>query len=315
MCTVSIIGMTQPGARGRSIPSGYRLVTNRDELRTRPLATPPRWHDAGMCVVPRGEALACALFPVDPAGGGTWVGASPSGVVLCLLNANPMPAPALPPRDELFSRGIIIPRLLGEVAGGAGGADREGLGAMMRALEAFELERFAPFRLVGVEPVRVGENAADAGTEHAGWGFRVREARWDRRELVCEEAEPGPACFVSSALGDPLVKPRLALFDAMVRGDSEAASPAQPMAQDRFHRHRWPARPEISVLMSRPDARTVSMTTVEVLLAPGMETDDARPLVSMRYEPVAEVPATAVTSAVPQVPPVAPVLALHHSPD
>jgi hypothetical protein len=303
MCTVSIIGLTQPGARGRSIASGYRLVTNRDELRTRPLATPPRWHDAEMCVVPRGEDGASALFPVDPAGGGTWVGASPSGVVLCLLNANPMPAPMLPPRHDLVSRGIIIPRLFGEVGAGATGA---GLDMLMRALGKFDLPRFAPFRLVGVEPVEEGADPEGGDGAVRGWGFRVREARWDRRELTCEAAEPGPVCFVSSGLGDPLVKPRLALFNAMVRGESELAGAAQPIAQDRFHRHIWPARPEISVLMSRPDARTVSVTTVEVHIPPG---EAARPLVSMKYEPIAEVPAVTVQSPAP------PVLARHHTPE
>jgi hypothetical protein len=36
------------------------------------------------------------------------------------------------------------------------------------------------------------------------------------------------------------------------------------MGQRVFHRHAWPARPEISVLMSRPDAATVSRTVLDV---------------------------------------------------
>jgi hypothetical protein len=289
MCTVSIIGLTQPGSRGRSLAAGFRLITNRDELRTRPLATAPRWHDRAMFVVGRTDADAAALFPVDPAGGGTWVGAAPSGIVLCLLNANPVPAPELPPRHKLISRGIIIPRLLAEHAANPGGLDD-----VMDSLRSIELPRFAPFRLVAV--------AATAGAD--GAAFRVSEAKWDLRRLECEDHPPGPACFVSSALGDPLVKPRLSLFDAMVRGASDQPGQAQSLAQDRFHRHTWPASPEISVLMSRPDARTVSVTTVEVCLLPGQAT---RPLVSMRYEPIPEPQAVTM--------PATPALALRRSPN
>ena len=38
---------------------------------------------------------------------------------------------------------------------------------------------------------------------------------------------------------------------------------ASPAAQDCFHAHRWPGAPGASVLMSREDAATVSITTVE----------------------------------------------------
>jgi hypothetical protein len=165
----------------------------------------------------------------------------------------------------------------------------------MRALADFDLPRFAPFRLVGVEPVN------DAGAAHP---FRVREARWDLSTLSHETPELGAACFVSSALGDPLVKPRLALFEAMVRGPFDAPGPAQALAQDRFHRHVWPGRSEISVLMSRPDARTVSITSVEVATLRGAP----RPLVSMHYEPIHE-PQVVSKPALP-----VPALALRRSP-
>jgi hypothetical protein len=273
MCTVSIIGLTQPGSRGRSLAAGFRLITNRDELRTRPAATPPKWHDREMTVVARQDPAAAALFPVDPTGGGTWVGASPSGLVLCLLNANPVPAPRLPARDQLLSRGVVIPRLLAEHADDACGLD-----AVMASLSSLELDRFAPFRLVGVEPVDAGGGGAE------GWTYRVTEACWNLTDLVQEEHPAGPVCLVSSALGDPLVKPRLSLFDAMVRGASEHPGQAQALAQGRFHRHVWPASPEISVLMSRPDARTVSITAVDVCLLPGAS--DA--LVSMQYDAIAD---------------------------
>lgn len=294
MCTVSIIGFTQPASRGRAVPCGFRLITNRDELRTRPLATPPRWHDPDMRVVGAGDAEACAIFPVDPVGGGTWVGAAPNGLVLCLLNANPMPPPALPPRDTLISRGMVIPRLLAGLSQdeSAGGGENGALDRVMDALGGFDLARFAPFRLVGVELAPGSEGAS----------FRIREAKWDLSSLAHEFHDQGAACFVSSALGDPLVKPRLSLFEAMVQGPFDAPGPAQSLSQDRFHRHVWPGRAEISVLMSRPDARTVSITSVEVGATPGA----ARPSVAMWYEAVHE-PQVVTKQA-------APALALRRSP-
>jgi hypothetical protein len=58
MCTVSLIHLPRERA--------LRLAVNRDELRTRAEALPPR-------VVRLGGRL--AVMPVDPQGGGTWVGA------------------------------------------------------------------------------------------------------------------------------------------------------------------------------------------------------------------------------------------------
>jgi hypothetical protein len=43
-----------------------------------------------------------------------------------------------------------------------------------------------------------------------------------------------------------------------------AAAGGPAVAQDAFHHHQWPGRGELSVLMSRADARTVSITTVEI---------------------------------------------------
>jgi hypothetical protein len=66
--------------------------------------------------------------------------------------------------------------------------------------------------------------------------------------------------FTSSSLGDELVeRPRQRLFAALVE------SSRRPLAaQARYHRHRWPDRPHISVRMARADAATVSHTTIDV---------------------------------------------------
>ncbi len=86
--------------------------------------------------------------------------------------------------------------------------------------------------------------------------------------------------FTSSGLGDHLVaEPRTRLFESLLDGGR-----LTPAGQERFHRHRWDDAPQLSVCMSRHDARTVSYTTVEVTpdratlsYLPGCPGSDAAP--------------------------------------
>jgi hypothetical protein len=215
VCTLSLIPLHAP-------TPALRLVINRDESDSRPPAIPPRWHEV---------CTARALWPTDPAGGGTWVAATTHGLALALLNRNLEPKPILP--AGLASRGTIIP----SIARADSAADAL---SMVRELA---LARIAPFRLV------IASAHPDA--------VRAAVCTWDRRELLIEHAA-APLCLASSGLGDSLVQVRLPLFD-----DSVRAAPT-PSAQDAFHAHAWPDRPELSVLMRRPGYRTVSVTTVEV---------------------------------------------------
>jgi hypothetical protein len=151
----------------------------------------------------------------------------------------------------LLSRGQIVPRLIG--TGSAAAA--------IAGLEQLDLDCFAPFRLVAI----------DAGSE------TLLLASWDRTELTLSRRAK-PTCLVSSGLGDSKVQGRLEVFEEMV-----VRRALTPHAQDRFHLHTWPDHPELSVLMSRPDARTVSITTVEV------STGENRALgVRMTHQPVLE---------------------------
>ncbi len=230
MCTVTVIQLEG---------GGFRLVTNRDESPDRPAATLPEWHEGIVRVVGAvggvGDAGDTrALWPTDGLAGGTWVAAGEHGLALTLLNGNLGDLAILPDPPRRQSRGILIPRLLG----------CPDAFAVHETLAGFELDRFEPFCLV----------AADAAD-----GLRIVESFWDGRLLQTTDLGPGPACFASSGLGDEQVQPRIPLFAELV-----VAAGATPAAQDRFHRHQWPDRPEISVLMERAEARTVSITGVEV---------------------------------------------------
>ncbi len=220
MCTLTII----------STPTGFRVVMNRDEERLRAPACPPRWHD-----LPDGRRT---LWPIDPLGGGTWIGATDQGLVLAILNVNPEPRPTLPPLDRRLSRGSIIPTLLS--------AGELGARASIAELARLDLAAFPPFRVVAIERPSLRARPT------------VIDACWNGHALATHARRAVSACFVSSGLGDACVAIRAPLFAQLV-----AAKPT-PESQDAFHRHRWPERPELSVLMSRAGARTVSITTIDV---------------------------------------------------
>lgn len=230
MCTVSVIPLCRQ--------VGYRLVTNRDELRTRPIALPPRTHEPAPGLH--------AIWPIDPgvepeqrggvARGGTWVAANHLGVTLCTMNINPDPRPAPPPAHVRRSRGMLIPELIDS---------RTAMGAIER-LADIDIERFQPFRLIAVDR----RSVIDAVWDHAG-------LRTNRRAMA-------PVCFATSGIGDHRVVARLSLFDwwfAQGRGTE-----VNEQRQDGFHLHRWPERGEVSVNMSRAEARTVSITAVRVAM-------------------------------------------------
>lgn len=255
MCTVSVITAVDAlGART------LRMVVNRDEQRTRTPAQPPEWRR-----LPTGER---GLFPLDPDGGGTWVGASEHGLALCLMNLT-RPG-VLAPLAGALSRGLIIPRLLNSPSAAAA----------VERLEQMDLSPFPGFRLLAVGPIGASGSA------------RLFESAWDRASLEVRTHElqfngvsthTRGVCFASSGLGDALVQSRVGLFEQMVLAGSGDAS-----AQDRFHDHRWTERGSESVRMSRPDARTVSVTVVTVTGSPADGSNSASPRVHMSYQPVPE---------------------------
>jgi hypothetical protein len=169
-----------------------------------------------------------AIWPTDPDAGGTWIGVRDDGLSVSLLNRN------IPPNGRpqpTASRGGLIPDLI----------DLPDPARILDALAARDLAPVAPFRLL----------ALDA---HGCGGL----VTWNGLALTEPDDMDPPMCLASSGLGDDKVMVRQPLFESTV-----AVEPT-PRRQDAFHRHRWDDRPEVSVLMSRADARTVSITTVEI---------------------------------------------------
>lgn len=172
-----------------------------------------------------------AVAPHDPDGGGTWVLGRDDGLTLAIMNVNPEPVPVLD-RADLRSRGLIIPDLAALPADEIPGA-----------VARLDAGLYAPFRLV------MALKSLDQ--------FRVTSWTWRRGTQIEVDSPATPVCWPSSGLGDSVVADRSPLFDEIVGADPT------PAAQDGYHRHRWPGRGAASVLMSRADALTVSITTVE----------------------------------------------------
>ncbi len=173
-----------------------------------------------------------AILPIDPVSDGTWIAVNDAGVVLAMLNRTPTPPN---PFIGLRSRGEIIPLLLH-----AKSAEQ-----CIQAARALPMQSYSCFRLIAIDAAGMGQIIGSPGgmtpDYHAGL--------------------PHAVVFSSSGLGDDMVaEPRRTLFEEMVVRQPELTA----SSQDRFHRHAWPDASHLSVCMSRPDARTVSYTVIEI---------------------------------------------------
>ncbi len=168
MCTVSVV----------PTDGGCRVVCNRDERRTRPIARPPRQWPTGM---------SRATFPQDPASGGTWIGVNDNGLVVALLNRTSTSGVV---HQAARSRGTIVPELLACAS----------IDQALTAAEVLDSRAFEPFRLVVVQRATVAVINCDSAC-----------ASIEVFPLV------SPLMFTSSSLGDAIVEaPRHALFEQLV---------------------------------------------------------------------------------------------------
>lgn len=109
---------------------GYEVFFNRDEQRTRLIASDPQHYQARS-----GNQF---IMPTDLNSGGSWIGVTDSGVSICLLNFYQ----GMTPNNDLISRGLLVKDLLG----------LSHIGAILNALKQIRFENYAPFTLVLFEP-------------------------------------------------------------------------------------------------------------------------------------------------------------------
>jgi Transport and Golgi organisation 2 len=159
MCTVSWVHQ----------PSGYHLLFNRDEKRTRGTAFAP-------ALIERGGVRFIA--PIDADFGGTWLAANEFGISLCLLNGDAATASSgAPPRRR--SRGL----LLRELAWASSGCE------CVLWLKQLDLGPFAPFVLLVLEPDR-----------------SATLAEWDGEHLTIDPAGDSHMPLTSSSYHAPEVR-------------------------------------------------------------------------------------------------------------
>ena len=191
-----------------------------------------------------------AVHPIDGDAGGTWIAATSNRVVLALLNG--------PASDEaghsgpFESRGSLIPLLMAACPASARDVP----------IAAIEAARFRAFHLVLADDREVVEVRSD--------GRRVTEVTRDDAPRIIRTS--------SSVDTRRVCAWRLRAFERLVPASACAA-------QDAFHRHR-DADPGRGIQMSRPDACTVSITTVDL----------TRDRLTMTYQPLEPSGATAVAT-------------------
>lgn len=169
-----------------------------------------------------------ALMPRDAQAGGTWIGVNELGLIVALLNQHP---PGAVPLDRPRSRGELVVRLL----------DCDDLDDAASAISGSGLRLYGRFRAVVFDSRAVLCIVSD-GTTCVQEMHGLNDRPW---------------FWTSSSLGDDIVTPyRAAKFMSLVEVPSSER-------QDLLHADRGAGCPERGILMSRADARTVSITVIE----------------------------------------------------
>ena len=201
---------------------GYCLGMNRDEKRTRAKGLPPAIRNIDDRRV---------LYPSEPTGG-TWIALNDKGVSFALVNWYSVPAKA---EGNVLSRGAIIPRF--------GGANSPALADA--GLADLPLNRFNPFRLIGIFPV-IRE---------------IVEWRWDLKQLTRNCHVWRTQQWISSGFDERMAQ--------QVRGRTFCRANNQESVGTvawlrRLHRSHSPRSGPFSTCMHRDDATTVSYTEIIV---------------------------------------------------
>lgn len=210
-------------------PNGHLILAgNRDEMRTRKRALPPREP------VTLGETT--ALFPTDADAGGTWIGVNASRIAITLLNNYQQDA-RFTPGGEPVSRGLLVKALLGLTS----------LEAIEEHLRRWPLEHTRPFILA-------------AGILDAPHEARAIVATWSGEALELEERTL-PVLLISSSFElERAVEARARALAPL----TSTSPPASDEAIIELFSQHDPAPGPFTVSMSREDAQSVSHTWIGI---------------------------------------------------
>ena len=202
--------------------ASYDLFFTRDEQRSRAAAEAPSEHTA-----PDGLRY---LAPTDPRGGGTWIFVNARGLSGTLLNAYAL-GRATPALEQPSSRGQLVGSLAG-VESIQGFGDRLAEGIAHHSYPPCYLFAFAPGGDVGF------------------W-------LWDGHQLR-DQTVPASQFFTTSSVRPVEVCNRRAAALQRELGPP----PYAPEALEHFHRDESGQCTSEDLRMSRPDARSVSLTHI-----------------------------------------------------
>ena len=206
-------------------PEGYSVFFNRDERNSRSVARSPfRRAIAGVDVI----------APQDGDKGGSWIVVNAHGVLTCLLNLYEYPIPR--PAEPYLSRGYLVMDL----------AVCNNWEQSQAILGGKDLHRFPPFHLVQFLPDGEVNSLKWSGVE-----------RIDAQLGECLRPLSG-----SSFRNDEVVAKRIETFHSYCEPDTSQEQRLRQLEQ--FHLSHDPEQGAYSANMCRPDARTVSLSRVDV---------------------------------------------------
>lgn len=204
----------------------YSVFFNRDEGRKRPLALAPEIYRSH---------TQRHIMPVDPQGGGSWLGVNESGFTFALLNYYQ----GKTPKGRLHSRGQIIKEIISSTS----------YAEVKVWLEQQNLQMFAPFSLLVFSPELSQETA---------FSPEVPLIRWNGKTLDFESKRS--PLFSSAIDFEGVCDTRESLYKKFIEEKNE-------LSEDDFlqlHRTHKPEKSRYSICMHREDAHTVSFSHIRV---------------------------------------------------
>lgn len=218
MCTITYYPINK---------ESYILASNRDELKTRARALPPRTDISNQTRF---------ISPKDGDKGGTWIAVNEYKLSLCILNWFQAYDKDTDYKSEYYrTRGEIIHKLIS--SGSLSDCDSR--------LRKFPLEHYQPFRLLGFEtnPLRVVQ-----------WS-------WDGRNLGFSEENIKPHLWISAGYEyDEVMHYRSGAFNHFLQNDSKITL----KGIKNLHASEYPERGHYAISMSHEKASTVSNTIIDV---------------------------------------------------
>ena len=214
---------------------GYELFFNRDESRERPKADIPRIHNGSVR----------SIMPIDPQGGGTWLGVNEYGISCALLNFYQ----GVLPKGALRSRGQIVSSLMA----------CKDVDSVANAIGALELSRHAPFSLLVFPPD--GDNV---GSIMWQWTGRSLDRVQQISPLISSAYDFSSVRESRHSMYQEVTPTALGEVKQLRFNSAEQLVDRCIEIHAELHRSHRPSKSAYSICMHRDDAETMSFSHISV---------------------------------------------------